>query len=278
MYFFEKYKNRMIVAIVTIILIIIMGFTSTERPNITKFEKVVGNVVMPINKLGSTFRKKTSDFFAVIKNLSTILEENEELKVEIAKLKEENRDQENIIGKFDYLKREKELLDSTKYNILSAQVTGKEPGNWYDRFTIDKGLKDGVKKNATVIQGIETENGVIKEGLVGRVTEVGDNHAKVASTIDELNKIAFKITRTQDGGVIYGSVDYTLEGFLFDNEADVIVGDKVYTSGLGGVFTEDIYIGQVAEVVKQEEELVKRIVVEPSVDFKKLYKVFIILD
>lgn len=276
--FFRKNKNKVIVAIVTITLLIIMGFTNDERTSITKIEKIIGGTVTPINKVSFNFRKKTSDFFWVVKNLSKILNENKTLKEEIAILKEENREQENIIGKFDYLKNEAELKQSTDLNIIKAQITSKEPGNWYSRFLIDKGTEDGIKKDSTVIQGIEVENDIIQEGLVGRVSDVGNNWAKIISTVDELNKIAFKILRTQDGGVISGSVDGKLQGYLFDNKADVIVGDRIYTSGLGSKFKKDVYVGDVSEIIEVEEQLMKKIVVEPAVDFKKIYNVFVIMD
>ena len=242
MYFFRKYKDRMMVTIVAIILIIIIGITSKERLSLTKFEKFVGNIITPVSKITFNISKKVSGFFEVVTNLSKILKENEDLNIEVAKLKEENRELENIIGKSDYLKNEAELLNNTEHNFISAEVISKEPGNWYDRFLIDKGLKHGIEKGATIVQGIEVEKGIIKEGIVGRISDVGDNWAKVVSIIDELNSVSFKIIRTQDGGIISGSVDGTLSGYLFDSKADVIVGDKLYTSGLGKTFVKDIYI------------------------------------
>lgn len=278
MYFFRKYKDRMMVTIVAIILIIIIGITSKERLSLTKFEKFVGNLITPVSKITFNISKKVSGFFEVVTNLSKILKENEDLNIEVAKLKEENRELENIIGKSDYLKNEAELLNNTEHNFISAEVISKEPGNWYDRFLIDKGLKHGIEKGATIVQGIEVEKGIIKEGIVGRISDVGDNWAKVVSIIDELNSVSFKIIRTQDGGIISGSVDGTLSGYLFDSKADVIVGDKLYTSGLGKTFVKDIYIGEVEEVIELEEELMKRIIVKPAINFKKLYRVFVILD
>ncbi len=278
MYFLRKHKNKMIVISVTIILIIIMGFTKNERQDVSTIENVVGNSVMPINKVGSEVRNKSSNFFSIFSNLSNLLEENEELKLEIARLEEINRDQENIIGKHEHLKKEVELLENSDYNMLYSDIVSKEPGNWYDVFIIDKGKKDGVKKDDTVIQAIEYDGNIIKEGLVGRVAEVGDNWAKVISVVDELNKVSFKTLRTQDGGVISGSLDNKLEGYLFDNKAEVVVGDKLYTSGIGSKFEKDIYIGEIKEIIDVEEELTKKIVVEPAVDFKKIYKVFVIRD
>lgn len=278
MYFLRKHKNRVIVTSVAIILIIIMGFTKDERQDVSTIENVVGNSVMPINKVGSKIRNKSSNFFSTFSNLTNLLEENEDLKLEIARLEEVNRDQENIIGKHEHLKKEVELLESSDYNMLYSDIVSKEPGNWYDVFIIDKGKKDGVKKDDTVIQAIEYDGEIIKEGLVGRVSEVGDNWAKVVSVVDELNKVSFKTLRTQDGGVISGSLDNKLEGYLFDNKAEVLVGDKLYTSGIGSKFEKDIYIGEIKKITDVEEELTKKIVVEPAVDFKKIYKVFVIRD
>ncbi len=280
MYFFRKYKNRMMVTAVAIILILIIGFTNKDRLSVSTFENLMGNIFKPVNKVVYSIGNRVSGFFSSIKNISRLSEENEELLAKVAALEDENRDLNNLIGKYDFLKNEAGLLQNTSYDLISAQITGKDPGNWYDVFTIDKGLNHGLKKNDNVIQGIETENGVIEEGLIGRIADIGSNWAKVISIIDEQNKVSFKIIRTQDGGMLNCklTIDGTIEGYLFDSEADVIPGDKVFTSGLGEVFKEDIYIGEVAEVHHDDEELIMRITVDPAINFKKLYKVLVIRD
>ncbi|MBC8588843.1 rod shape-determining protein MreC [Paratissierella segnis] len=282
MYFFKKYKDRMIISLVALILLIIIGNTSKDRMNITVGENLVGNLLTPISKVSFSATKSIKNFFDSIFNITNIKKENEELKIKVAELEKENRDLTNIIGKTDYLKNESEIVKNTKYNLVMANIVGKEPSNWYNRFDIDKGLKDGITKGATVVQGIEIEHGVVEEGIIGRVADVGDNWAKIISIVDELNSISFKVIRTQDGGVLSGSIEGSIEGilngYLFDNKADVIVGDKLYTSGLGGTFIKDIYIGEVSEVILDEEELSKKVIIEPAIDFKKLYKVCVIKD
>ncbi|MGB4350880.1 MAG: rod shape-determining protein MreC [Tissierellaceae bacterium] len=270
----------MMVTAVAIILILIIGFTNKDRLSVSTFENLMGNIFKPVNKVVYSIGNRVSGFFSSIKNISRLSEENEELLAKVAALEDENRDLNNLIGKYDFLKNEAGLLQNTSYDLISAQITGKDPGNWYDVFTIDKGLNHGLKKNDNVIQGIETENGVIEEGLIGRIADIGSNWAKVISIIDEQNKVSFKIIRTQDGGMLNGklTIDGTIEGYLFDSEADVIPGDKVFTSGLGEVFKEDIYIGEVAEVHHDDEELIMRITVDPAINFKKLYKVLVIRD
>lgn len=171
-----------------------------------------------------------------------VKEENDQLKEKITALESENRDLENIIGKTDYLRNEAKLIESTNHKIISAEITSKEPSNWYDRFVINKGLKDGIVKGATVVQGVEIEQNLFQEGVVGRVVDVGSNWSKVITIIDELNSISFKVIRTQDGGILSGDVNRSINGYFFDNKADVILGDKLYTSGLGGSYIKDIYI------------------------------------
>src|SRR5690554_936292 len=160
MYFFRKYKNRMMVTAVAIILILIIGFTNKDRLSVSTFENLMGNIFKPVNKVVYSIGNRVSGFFSSIKNISRLSEENEELLAKVAALEDENRDLNNLIGKYDFLKNEAGLLQNTSYDLISAQITGKDPGNWYDVFTIDKGLNHGLKKNDNVIQGIETENGV----------------------------------------------------------------------------------------------------------------------
>lgn len=278
MLFFKKYKNRMIVALIAIILIVIIGVTSSERLKLTVFERYIGNVFSPVQKVVYSIGRNVSDFFVSIKNLFSLKEENEELKLKISELEETIRRYEDIIGKSEYLINEKKLLESTSYNLIPAQVTGKEPGNWFNRFTIDKGLKDGVEKGDTVIQAVEVDGGIVQEGVVGRIIDVGDNWAKVISIIDESNNISFKVIRTQDGGILSGNIDGNLSGYLFDSKADIMKGDKLLSSGLGGIYVNDLYIGEITNVIKEDEDLAKKIEVKPAVDFKKIYKVFIIID
>ena len=273
-----KYKERMIVTTVAIILIILIGYTGRERENISRFENLTGKILIPVADFSSSIQSKIGGVFANLSNLRDAREENEELKLTIRQLESENRDLKNIIGKSDYLLKEMILTQNTRYNLIKAQVTAKEPGFWFDQFVINKGSKDGIKKGDTVVQAVETEKGIFSEALVGRVVDIGDTWSEVVSVVDELNSTAFKIVRTQDGGIVSGNIEGKLEGYLYDYTADVIEGDELYTSGLGGVYLKDIYIGHISMIISDREELTKRLVIEPAINFRKLYNVFIISE
>ena len=275
MRFLRQYKERIIVIFVTIILLVTIGVTN-NRENLSKGEKIVGNLITPVSKVTFNIGKSISDFIDTLLNFSNLKDENERLREYVTQLEDENRDLTNLIGRSDFLEREAQILKTTSFNTLKAQVAGKEPSNWFSSFTIDKGLNDGVKSGDSIIQGVEVEDNFYQEGIIGRVTDLGDNWAKVVSIIDENSNISFKITRSQDGGVLQGSIEGELSGYLFDDKADVIVGDTVYASGLGGIFAEDIYIGEVKEVIEDEESLTKQVIVSPAIDFKKIQNVLVI--
>lgn len=277
MYLLNKYKNTMIVTGVTIILIITIGITNTrEKPTI--IEDFIEGLFVPVNKVVYTISEKISTSFTDISDLFILNEEKDKLEAEVLKLKKENRDLENIIGKSDFLKEEADLLKKTDKNLLSAQIISKESGNWFNKFTIDKGTRDGIKEGTIIIKAISNGESLIEEGLIGRVIEAKSTSAIVSSIIDDENSVSFKVIRTQDGGIVSGSINNKIEGFLFDRKADLVKGDVLYTSGLGKVYSKDLYIGEVEDVVHVEDELMKKILVKPAIDFQKLYKVFAIID
>lgn len=276
MYFFKKYKEKIFVIVIAIILIVTIGLTSRRSEPMSKFESLLGGILTPLNKVTNSLTKGISGVVTSVNDTINAKEENEILKMEIKKLESENRDLRNIIGKSEYLIKEEKLLETTKYDLVKAEVIGREPGNWFDVFTIDKGKNDGLKIGDTVIEAVEIDSNVYQEGLVGRIVDTGDNWSKVVSITNEKNSVAFKIIRTQDGGIISGSSDNIIEGLLFDYETDVIIGDLVYTSGLGEVYKKDIFIGEVIDIIDNQEELTKKIVINPAVNFKKLYNVYVI--
>lgn len=266
----------MIVGFVAIILIVIIGVTASGRKNLTSGESFLGNILTPLQSVLSTTSNGIADGLGSAKNVFTFKKENEKLKQEITKLKDQVRKQEIVISRKDFLKREYELLENTEYNLVKAQVIGKDPGNWFEKFIINKGKKDGIKKGDIIIQGSEVEKDVVVEGLVGRVTAVGDNWSKVVSIIDGSSSVSLTIARTQEGGIGKGNLAGQVSGQLFDMKSSVLKGDKVFTSGLGGAFHKDLYIGEVSKVIKKSDNLLLDIQITPSVHFNKIRDVFVI--
>lgn len=266
-----KNKSAMIVTIVTIILIIIIGFTSQQRDEITIVEKWVGNIFTPVQKVVNTGTTALGEGFSSILNISNISRENKKLKEEIEKLQKEiielrlNRDElEELRGlkyALNYLK------DPHEYKATAANVVAKSPSNFFDIFTIDIGENHGVTKDSVVLAS---------NGLVGKIYEVGGNWSKVISIIDNNSSVSFQVLRERNyQGIISGSITNELTGYLFDPMAEVVVGDKIITSGMG-IYPKGIMIGEVIEVSKSSDQLLKTITVEPVVNFRRMHKVLVL--
>ncbi len=268
----DKPKNRlaMIVAIVAIILIIIAGMTSNERDNITLVEKWIGNIISPVQKLVSGGINKVGENVSSITNMAHYKAENTKLKEEVENLQEEVLNLSMTRNELEELKDLKYALnyieDTDEANIIAANIIGKSPSNWFNIFTIDVGENQGVKKGSIVLNS---------NGLVGKVYEIGGNWSKIVSIIDNNSSVSFQLMRDESlQGIVSGSINNEISGYLFDPLADIIVGDKIVTSGLG-TYPKGIIIGEITEVGKSTDHLLKTIKVEPAVNFKRITKVLV---
>ena len=161
----------------------------------------------------------------------------------------------------------------TDYEYLNASVISRNVGYWYNKITIDKGSYNGVEKDMVVITS---------KGLIGRVinTTTFTSDVKLITTSDTNNKISVHISNgdTNLYGLIngYNYNDNVLELEGISNTKDVNIGDRVYTSGLGGIFPSGILIGTVSEITTDSYDLAKVIKVKPSADFSDINYVSIL--
>lgn len=272
----RKKKISFVFTVFFLSLIIVMSSFNSYLLNIS--ENAIGTVTSSVSKIFYISVASSVEMFKKIFGNQSIRKENESLKVENIALKEKILDMENIISKEDFLKNEYNLLLKNKNSLTSAYVVARDTGSLFVRFTIDKGSKDNVKVGDIIVEGAKSQDDDEKyvKAVVGKVTEVGYSFSKVSSLVDTTNNISFKNVRSGDYGVISGQENNLLSGFMFKSDADVEVGDKIITSGIGSVFPRDLYIGQVSKINSLENNLEKKIFVKSPVDFSKLFRVFIL--
>lgn len=259
---------------ITILCVLLMGISlftdSISRP----IKSVVSVVVVPmqkgINDVGTYIYSK----YTLLRDFSKINEENKILKDELAKLTEENS--QLSLNKFE-LERLRELyqLDDkySSYNKTVARVIAKDSGNWYSIFTVDKGTDDGIEVDMNVIAD---------GGLVGIVTDVGENYAIVRSIIDDSNNVSGMLINSGDTCTVEGSLNLMDSGYItvkyFKKDAVVKDGDKIVTSNISSKYVEGLLIGYVKEVTTDPNSLTQSGYLIPVVDFEHLQEVLIILD
>ena len=157
---------------------------------------------------------------------------------------------------------------------MGARILGRDAGNWYSAFLIDKGEEDGLAVDMNVIAG---------GGLVGRITSVGPNWARVTSIISDNNHVSGMTLSTEDNMTVSGDLKLMANGCitfseLVDGQDRVREGDKVFTSNISDKYLPNILIGYISSINKDSNNLTKSGEIVPAVDFEHLGEVLIITD
>ena len=240
-----------------------------SRDNMSFFESLVVGITAPVQKvvwgvidgIGSIWR----GYFYLV----GLEKENQALKKELQELKlHMNRYREADLAN----QRLRALLNFKKSiatPLLPAQLVAFDPSGWFQTILIDKGRNDGVVRDMAVVSA---------EGLVGRVIGESNHHAKVLLILDGNSAVDAYIQRSRARGVLVGlGRELCLLKYVQRNE-DVQVGDKVISSGMGGVFPKGLLVGTVQEVVRGSSGLFQRVEVEPAVNFSRLEEVMVVIQ
>lgn len=150
-----------------------------------------------------------------------------------------------------------------------GRVIGRDPSNLQRYVTLDVGRREGIERNMPVV----TSN-----GLVGRISEVGDTWSRVLLIIDVSSTVNAVSQSTRATGLVQGRADGLPVMRDIPQSDTLSVGDTVFTSGLGGNLPRQILIGQISAVERNDYDLYQTAVIQPTVDFDRLEMVLVITD
>ncbi|WP_174581829.1 rod shape-determining protein MreC [Candidatus Methylacidithermus pantelleriae] len=222
-----------------------------------------------------------------IENFRLGLKTLEETQAEVKVLRQQNAE---LAMQVSYLKnlaqenaRLREMLgfkSSTHYRLLACRVASRDPASWWNTVLIDRGWADD--ENLTSDLPVVTPRGVVgKTGVVSR------NVTEVILLVNENCKIAAITEASQEQGLLVGS------GFggeerprarltYVRRNAQVGIGERVFTTGLGGVFPSGLLLGVVAEVPPVDAGktmgLYREVIVDPIVDLTQLDELFVVVS
>lgn len=167
-------------------------------------------------------------------------------------------------------KRLEDLLlfkESLGGSAIAARVIGRSPLGWVHTVTLDKGERDGLRKDMAV---------VVPDGVVGRVVSVSPHAARVLLISDHSSGVDVLVQRTRVHGIAEGTVEGVCVLKYVHRADDVRVGDAVVTSGLDDIFPKGQLIGEVVRVERSANRLLQEVEVAPSVDFAKVEEVLVV--
>ncbi|MBQ5734983.1 MAG: rod shape-determining protein MreC [Lachnospiraceae bacterium] len=254
------------------LLMIVLSFVINgfARP----VKDAVASVIVPVqtgmDNVGKWMTKKADN----LKELNQVQKENKELKDKVAKYQEEAA---ISVQEKNELKRLRELyeLDSqyASYKKVGARIISMDAGNWFSTFTINKGKKDGILVDMNVIGG---------GGLIGIVTEVGENYSVVRSIIDDESNVSAQFSSTSDCCIVKGDLTMINDGIIsvinIKKDAKVSEGDMLVTSNISKKFLPGILIGYVKNIEDDANNLTKSAQVTPVVDFAHIEEVLVITE
>ena len=269
----KKYQE--IFTLLILILISVIGISIETGRNILKPKEAGFSVVSVfqtgLHGIGEFFSgtinsiNELRELKNAYEDLQNKINEYEEIERNIAELKIENK----------YLREQLGFSSTITYKTISAEVTGKDPGNTFNSIILNKGSSSGVKRNMPVIA---LQDGF--HGLVGKVTEVGAFSSMVSPIYNEKSFVSARLQDSRYEGLINGS-GYS-DSMLFMNyvkkiaREEIKYGDFVITSGMKSIYPKGIYIGRVTAIEGKDWDTSLQLEIEPVVEFTKLEYVFIL--
>ena len=257
-----------------IVAVALIMYSVTYGSNIVT--QGVNDVTNILGRLVSYPANSINDFIDSVSDLSNTYQENQslkqkidtihELEVQLSELKRDNQKMKETLKLQDTL---------NDYTLVNATVIARNPDTWRDVITINKGSNDGIQPQMSVMSD---------NGLVGKVMDVNPTSARVAllSNADNtLVRVAAMIQNEKEPiyGTITGYDDKTNMLVMSQIQAtqDIKVGDKVVTSGLGGISPNSLYIGTVEEVAMDRFGLYKEVKIRPAADTNDVRYVTVVI-
>ena len=232
----------------------------------------VGNFFVPMQKGISTVSGGISEALRIFSDKQKLIDENDKLTSEINDLKTE---MQILIHQEYELEWYRDLYenDSVYQNAekVAARIISRNPNGACDMFVIDKGEEDGIEVDMNVLAG---------GGLVGIITDVGSNWAKVRTIIADDSSVSGRFQPTSDTCIVKGNMRRMDDGYIdvemINLNAEVYDNYEVLTSYISDKYLPGILIGYVTNIRKDPSELNKRAYLTPVVDFEHLEAVLIV--
>lgn len=256
--------------LVALILVSLLFVTSRERERLSPVESAIREVVAPIeavlyrtaNAVGRTWRTVT--------RLGYLIRENDRLYLEVSRLLAECAGLEEYRLQNERLRRLLDFQEVSPYLTVAAEIIARDPGNWLGTVTLNKGTRHGVRKDMAVITS---------EGLVGRVLATTQRTATVLLVLDPRSAVGGMVQRTRALVLVEGAPGTPGMCLVksLTSESDMQLGDKVLSSGLGGIYPKGLVIGEASKVFPGKYGVGQAAYLRPVVDFSRLEEVLVVV-
>lgn len=256
-----------LVFLISLVLLNLPGKASSQ------LKLVISDIFIPIFGLSTATHQALDQASSGVMPRRVLLAELEKLQKENQQLKLELMQGADVLRENAQLRTTVAWKQRSGWNVKLARILAREPANWWKALQINLGSNDNITTNTVVLTS---------DGLVGRVDQVGTTSARVLLLGDPNCRVSALIEETREAGVIAPSSqtisDQTLvEMTYISRHSQLKPGQKVITSGLGGLFPKGIPIGRIMEVQLADHGLFHEARVKLSANLKDLEEVWVLL-
>ena len=201
--------------------------------------------------------------FSTWAKLRETFAERDTLIAENRQFRRERLETESRLQRLESLERENErlrqLLDSTARvgnRALVAEILAVDLDPYRQRFDLNRGLVDGVYVGQALIDA---------QGVVGQVVRVGPLTSEAVLITDADHAVPISVNRNGLRTIAVGTGESgRLRLPYLTNNADIVVGDLLISSGLGGVFPPGYPVGRVLDITLRPDQAYAEIYAEPA--------------
>ncbi|GAB3214162.1 rod shape-determining protein MreC [Marinactinospora thermotolerans] len=267
----DNARSRLFLGLLVVVSVVLLVLDSRDEEDpVTDGARAAGRAVfLPVSAAVSSVTGPVSDAYAALVTAPGARERIEELEARNTELVHALRSRDVDASRAAELDRLFGLAGLGGYEVVPAQaVTRMTTQGYADNIVLDVGSRDGVRENMTVING---------EGLVGRVTGVGERTSTVLLVTDGSSAVGARMEETKEIGVIRGGSRSLVHGAplrfeLLDGSATVEKGQRIVTLGShdGTPFVPGVPIGTIHSVRDTPGALTRTADVTPAVDISRI--------
>lgn len=268
----SKKSGKIGIFITIVILILLIVLTNIDTSKFSKGENIFNKIVMPIQNGLVYLKNKIAGNTSFFDNVDKLQEENDGLKEKNRELEEQLRELEIIKAENATLREYVNMADKySDYKTVPGYIIDKDISNLSETLVINVGIKDGVKSNMPVISS---------EGLVGYVISSTNDTAKVKPIIDISSSVSATLETSRDNVMVKGILGSSskLKVTYVSPETELVLGDIIETSGIGGIYPKGILIGEIKEIKESSNIIDRYAIIETAVDFANLETVLVITE
>jgi rod shape-determining protein MreC len=249
----------------------VLGYFLSFGPETTqKFKASVYQLLAPFLTGGSGIKKQITSVRSGLKSLDQLEHENAALQVENRELRATNQGLRDVEHEVNRLRHALNYRERSVFKLIAAEIIARDSSTWWRTITINRGKRDAIQTDMPVVTDL---------GLVGKTTTVSEGISVVLLVSDENCRLAASVEGSREQGIVSGERTTTgltpvLNLNFLSKQADLKPGQKVYTSGVGGVFPSGLLVGVVKSY--RVRELDGQAQLTPAVDLSHLEDVFVV--